>query len=125
MIERNLVSYFEECRQGAVTRWNRLCSRSCKTLLSRFEKDVLCDVDLAQTLGLSSELTAIHNVYTISGFPLHFCWTDVEAICAKVHNTCIHTQSGAGIEFALAVHCVGYANNITSVWVYVASLTRK
>lgn len=125
MIERHVITAFEEWRQGQVTRWNRVCSRSCKSIISRFEQDYISGVSLSKTLLLSPELGSIQNVYEISGFPLNFCFTDLEAISSAVHNTSIHTHVANGIEFALAVHCVGYPQQLVSVWIYVASLTRK
>jgi hypothetical protein len=125
MIERSIISAFEEWRAGQVTRWNRVCSRAFKSILSKFENDFIDGINTDKTLNASPESLSIRNVYEICGFPLNSCYTDVQAICSAVHNTAIHTHLGNGVEFALAVHCVGYPGQFASVWVYVASLTRK
>ena len=125
MIERGIITAFEKWREGQITRWNRLCSRSFKSVMAKFEEEAIKGEPLEKTLNSSQELSAIRNVYNISGFPLHFPYTDVDTICSAMHNTSIHTHMFTGVEYALAVHCVSYPNKFVSVWVYLASLSRK
>jgi coiled-coil and C2 domain-containing protein 2A len=40
-------------------------------------------------------------------------------------STGVHLNREPGVEFALAVHVEPYANNVMSVWVYVASMVRR
>ncbi|KAL2914077.1 hypothetical protein HK105_206335 [Polyrhizophydium stewartii] len=120
-IEAAVVAKIEEWRQGRVTRWN---SRALKSLMARFEADVIAGVPVSRALESSPELTTIGNVYKLCGFPLNAPFTDIAALCALVHNTAVHVNHAMGVEFALAVHCHGYPSRFVSVWVYVASLVR-
>lgn len=61
----------------------------------------------------------------VCGFPLHAAFSDVESIVEAVTSTGVHLNREPGVEFALAVHVEPFANNVMSVWVYVASMVRR
>lgn len=124
-IERLVVTKFEEWRKGSVTRWNRLCSRSFKTLITRFEDDIIAGIDLAASIQDSNELNSISRVYKLSGHPLCMPYTDGMAICNAIQSRGIHENVQNGVEFALAVHCVGYPGRFVYVHVFLASLVRS
>ncbi|KAJ3213859.1 Coiled-coil and C2 domain-containing protein 2A [Dinochytrium kinnereticum] len=97
-IETAVASKMEEWRGHRVTRWNRLCSKSFKSLVNRLESDHLT----CTPTPFTSALLPLRNVYRISGFPLHAVYTDVESIVEMVHATDVHANSDPGVEFALA-----------------------
>ena len=104
---------------------SRMASRTFKTLLGRFEADVLAGIPIHSSLHNSPELVSINNVYKMNGFPLNMPFSDVPTLCKAIHNTAVHSTSAPNVEFALAVHCNPYPGRFASVWVYVASLVRQ
>lgn len=107
-----------------LTKNERLCSRSFKLILQRLENETLSGIPISSTLQESKELVSLRTVYSMSGFPMNSSYTDLNALLTMVHNTDIHTKADKGIEFALAVHCVGYPGKFVSVWIYLASLNK-
>ncbi|KAJ3274699.1 Coiled-coil and C2 domain-containing protein 2A [Terramyces sp. JEL0728] len=124
-LERAIVSRFEEWRKGNITRWNRLCSRSLKALISRFEENIIAEISLSKTILDSSELNSIGKVYKLNGHPINLPYTDIATVCDAIFNTEMHTNVSAGVEFALAVHVDGYSSHIASVWIFLTSLLKK
>ena len=53
------------------------------------------------------------------------CYTEMKGVIEKVRSTGVHNNESGDVEFALAVHIHAYPNSVLSVWVYIASLTRK
>jgi coiled-coil and C2 domain-containing protein 2A len=124
MLERAIVSKFEEWRKGNVTRWNRLCSRSLKTLLSRFEQDIIAGISIGTSIQESAEISSIARVYKMTGHPINIPYTDVGALLSVIFNSDVHSNISTGVEFALAIHCEGYPGKFVSVWIFLASLVR-
>uniref|UniRef100_A0A5F9DBI5 Coiled-coil and C2 domain containing 2B n=1 Tax=Oryctolagus cuniculus TaxID=9986 RepID=A0A5F9DBI5_RABIT len=60
----------------------------------------------------------------ITGFPIQMPYTDVQSVIDAVYQTGIHSSEFPQTEFALAVYIHPFPNNILSVWVYLASLSR-
>ena len=52
-------------------------------------------------------------------------YTDIEPLIEAVYSTGVHKIDTADVEFAIAVHIHSYPCSVMSVWVYVASLTKK
>ncbi len=59
----------------------------------------------------------------VVGLPLHSGFTCVVDMIQMVKLTGIHEARHPHVQFALAVHCVPYCNNVLSVWIYIASIT--
>lgn len=92
-------------------------------ILPKLELDrqgVAVDLDTAYT-----DVKKLENVYRIRGFPLNFPYTDIDTAVEILFNTDVHSNEDTAAEFALAVYVHPFVNNIFSVWVYVASLTRE
>lgn len=130
MLEKTIIQKVEEWRKGNITRWNRfaelirLCSRTLKTLISKFESDVVSGISLSTSVNESPEIASISRVYKINGNPLNVPYTDCAALLAAIHNTDLHSNLSA-VEFALAVHCNGYPGKFVSVWIFFVSLVRS
>lgn len=71
------------------------------------------------------ELQRMSASHRLVGFPLHFAYSDTEAIAEGVRGTGVHLCREPGVEFALAVQVEPYPGTAMSVWVYVASLVRR
>nr|KAF6322124.1 coiled-coil and C2 domain containing 2B [Pipistrellus kuhlii] len=61
----------------------------------------------------------------IEGFPIQMPYTNIQSVIDAMYQTGIHSSEFPQTEFALAVYIHTYPNNILSVWVYLASLTRQ
>ena len=61
----------------------------------------------------------------LCGFPLHTSYTEMRMVIEKVRSTGVHINESSDVEFGLAVHIHPYPNSVLSVWVYIASMTRK
>jgi hypothetical protein len=123
-IEKSIIENIEKWREGKITRWNKLCSRTFKTLLPTLDADKVSGLPLSSRLTESQELNSLKNVYSMVGFPLNMPYTDIHAILNTVRNTDVHSNSEKGLEFAVAVHCIGLPGRLVSVWIYLASLKK-
>jgi hypothetical protein len=103
----------------------RLCSRSFKGILSRFEEEIVGGVDLCASIQNSKELESLSRVYKLNGHPISMAYTDGAAICDAIFHRDIHANVANGVEFALGVHCNAYPNNFVHVHVFLASLVRN
>ena len=61
----------------------------------------------------------------LSGFPLHFRYSDIRHIVSTVESTGIHLCENERVEYALAIYIHPYPNDVLSVWLYIASLIPK
>ena len=104
---------------------SRLCSRSFKKIISRFEEDIIAGVDLKDNIQQSGELNSVTRVYKLCGHPINLPFTDINALCNAIYHRDIHSNITNGVEFALAIHCNAYAGKFISVHVFLASLVRK
>ena len=123
-IEKSIIESIESWREGKITRWNKLCSRTFKTILPTLDADKLSGIPISSRLTESQELNSLKNVYSMVGFPLNMPFTDINAILDTVRNTDVHSNSEKGLEFSVAVHCIGFPGRFISVWIYVASLNK-
>ncbi|XP_077980820.1 coiled-coil and C2 domain-containing protein 2A-like [Glandiceps talaboti] len=120
-IEKKLREKLMEWRPRHITRFNRYCTQVFRTLLRKIE----------QNRGRSTveehrtELDQVLGSYDMSGFPLNLTYTELTPIIDAVYSTGVHVNESPDVEFALAVHIHPYPNNILSVWVYIAGVTRK
>lgn len=119
-----LVSKVEKWRGRFLTKWNRTCGRVLETILPLLERKRQGDLTPLRAADLA-ELGRVQSSYDVRGFPLHMPFTDAAAIVEALYNTDFYSNHDDSAEFALAVHVHPYVNNVCSVWLYAASLTRK
>lgn len=122
-IRRAIEEGFSLWRHKA-TIWDNSVSKTFKELLQSFEASkkldqALSDENQQQVLAIVNESSAVN------GFPLNFCFKDIEEIVTEVRNTMVYDTYEPDVKFALAVYVEPYANDICSVWVYVASIINK
>ncbi|KAF7652982.1 hypothetical protein LDENG_00089110 [Lucifuga dentata] len=110
-IEKILKEKMMEWRPRLPTRWNRHYTATLKQ--GRDVADEHCH-----------ELQSLLGDHRISGFPLHLPFSEIRPIIEAVYSTGVHNVDTSNVEFALAVYVHPYPNNVLSVWVYLASLTR-
>eukprot|EP01135_Chromosphaera_perkinsii_P000381 Nk52_evm28s78 gene=Nk52_evmTU28s78 len=122
-IEDVLSQSIENWRERFVTRWNRICNRNLRLLLESFENSA--NASATMQVDQNTILHDIVQTYDLNGFPINFPFTDIDPIVEAVFNTGVHIKEDENCEFSLAVHIHPYPNDILSVWVYVAALTRK
>ena len=119
-IESKLREKIQEWRPRYITRWHRNCSAALRQVLTKMEK-LKYDVINNEPEELESILTS----YKMCGFPINLPYTTINAIYDAIYATQVHAIPTSDIEFALAVHIHSYTNTILSIWVYIATLTRK
>jgi hypothetical protein len=127
-IHQVITLNFEKWRTRFATIWNRHVSRLLNTLLKKLEEGKLEGKDMSKHWHKSiegEEMTRLRKIYDISGVPINLSLTDFGPIIEAVHATSIHENLENSVEFALAVYCTNYPNNIVSVWIFIASLKEK
>ncbi|KAL7746563.1 hypothetical protein RI367_008090 [Sorochytrium milnesiophthora] len=105
------------------TRWNRLLNRLLSNLVTTFEPSILEGIQVDQTTHYQ-ELERLQSTYRTVGFPLNISWRDDHSLVNLLHSTGVWDNDDPTAEFGLAVHCHSYLQGVTSVWVYVACLTK-
>ncbi|XP_071964631.1 coiled-coil and C2 domain-containing protein 2A-like isoform X2 [Antedon mediterranea] len=118
-IEKELRDSIMNWRPRHITRWNRYCTQVFRKILTSLE------FNKSRVTENKTEAADILSSYNLCGFPLHMSYTDMKTVIEKVKSTGIHENESANIEFALAVYIHPYPNNILSLWIYMASLSRK
>ncbi|KAM8780292.1 protein CC2D2B [Rhynchonycteris naso] len=120
-IERTLKCKIMEWRPKQPTRWNRQCTSILRQILPKLELGTGRSVSSEE----DCEFKSLQQFYWIAGFPIQMPYTDVQSVIDAVYQTGIHSSEFPQTEFALAVYIHPYPNNILSVWIYLASLTRQ
>ncbi|XP_054584945.1 protein CC2D2B [Eptesicus fuscus] len=120
-IERTLKCKIMEWRPKQPTRWNRQCTSILRHILPKLEVGTESFVSSEE----ESEFERLLQFYWIEGFPIQMPYTNVQSVIDAMYQTGIHSSEFPQTEFALAVYIHPYPNNILSVWVYLASLTRQ
>ncbi|XP_033097939.1 coiled-coil and C2 domain-containing protein 2A-like isoform X1 [Anneissia japonica] len=118
-IEKELRDAIMNWRPRHITRWNRYCTQEFRKILETLE------FNKSGSTENKAQAADILSSYNLCGFPLHMSYTDMRSVIEKVRSTGVHENESSNIEFALAVHIHPYPNNILSLWVYIASLSRK
>ncbi|XP_002731758.1 coiled-coil and C2 domain-containing protein 2A-like, partial [Saccoglossus kowalevskii] len=120
-IEKKLREKLMEWRPRHITRFNRYCTQIFRNLLRKLELQK-GKVTIEEH---RAELDQVLGSYTMCGFPLNLTYTEMLPIIDTVYSTGVHVNESPDVEFALAVHIHPYPNNILSVWIYIAAVTRK
>lgn len=130
-IHQQVTSKIEKLRGRFVTKWNRSVMRVFDQVLPELEEHRQFYIPSYNSTYLRvsdstklAEVRKLQSIYRIRGFSINIPWTDMDAVVEAVCNTDVHANYDTSVEFVLSVHCCGYFNDIYSVWVYVASLTK-
>ena len=142
LVKKNLISGIEEWRGRHSTRWNRYCCHIFDTILENYESSMISSrisgggpldiqngplqMALGAVPGLSNDYQQLVKTSRIDGFIQDFGWPDTPAeIIETIKNTNIHAHWMPEVEFAVAVSCHAYPNDIFSIWVFVAAISAK
>jgi coiled-coil and C2 domain-containing protein 2A len=71
------------------------------------------------------DLSAVRSTHRVSGFPINLPYTSMTSILEAVYATQAHAIPTSDVEYAIAVYIHPYPNNILSVWIYIALITKK
>ncbi|XP_034250216.1 coiled-coil and C2 domain-containing protein 2A [Thrips palmi] len=123
-VENFLRDSLMKWRRTKITLWNRYCIATLRKLLPRLENASCFGSGENSSPHHSRELQHILTSHKVCGFPINLPYTSVEAIVEAVRATGVHHNQDENAEFALAVYIHPFPNNILSIWVYVASLTK-
>ena len=72
--------------------------------------------------AIRDKMKTILRTRTLSGYPLNYCFTDVEDILEKIKTLCIHESNHGEVQFVMGVRAFPAYNNILSVWIFVGTL---
>ncbi|OAF71700.1 Coiled-coil and C2 domain-containing protein 2A [Intoshia linei] len=120
-LEQKLKEKVMQWRPKYITRWNRHCIHTFRTLLQKLEENN----GIGNYDEHSEELSTILASYKLSGFPINIKYLDEESLIENVYSTGVYDVDNQDVEFALAIYVHPYPNNIMSVWVYIASMIRR
>ncbi|XP_026280089.1 coiled-coil and C2 domain-containing protein 2A [Frankliniella occidentalis] len=123
-LEKFLRDSLMKWRRTKVTLWNRYCIATLRKILPRLEQASCFGSGDNASPHHTRELQHILASHKVCGFPINLPYKSVEAIVEAVRATGVHHNQDENAEFALAVYVHTFPNNILSVWVYVASLTK-
>ncbi|XP_065666713.1 coiled-coil and C2 domain-containing protein 2A isoform X3 [Hydra vulgaris] len=120
-LERLLREKLMEWRPRFITKFNRFCTQTFKTLLLSMESRLVISGTDDHGLPLQQFLSS----HELIGFSLQMPYTDSSTIVERVYGTGIHNSDDPDIEFALAVHVHPYPSGVLAIWIYIGRLLRK
>ncbi|KAI5694892.1 hypothetical protein M8J75_007313 [Diaphorina citri] len=123
-IEKQLRTSIAHWRKSRRTVWNRYCISVLRKILPLMEKQAW---DQTQTNSLYHfpQVQHIISSYKMCGFPINLPFTNFAAILDAVKSTGVHKIESEDVEWALAVCIQPFPCHVLSVWIYVATLTRR
>mgnify|MGYP006089456115 FL=1 len=131
LFAEELQDELTETLKRDIRRWRRGptsfkgdASNRLKSLLETLENVKLGKQLLTHADHLSN-LEMVTRGREMQGLPLHFAFTDINEIVAKIKATGVHDCKHPEVEFALAVRVFAYPNNVMSVGVYFSALTPR
>merc|ERR1712013_66072 len=115
------------------TKWNYAICNTLRDILARLEPQ--CQTGgRAPMVAEDAQIFAINQIYDkLYGFPLNLKDNgsenlveegDANKAVSMVFNTKVHENDDPNAEFARAVFIYPYTNNIASIWIYIASLSK-
>ena len=123
-VEDRLQREFEDLRGHRPTDWNRSLANTLKKLLKRFEDDAAGGTPLTKEEH-EAQLDRVSATFNLVGFPIHAAMADassLQPLINKLRHTNLYLSESPKIQFALSAYVHPYANDICSVWVYIAAL---
>ncbi|CAK1585863.1 unnamed protein product [Parnassius mnemosyne] len=121
-LETKITSKVEKWRSRMKTVWNRYCCTLLRETLPQWEYWAFNSTDFRPEPG--HRLKQLMASYKMYGFPLNMHYVNAKSVLANVKASTVHANDDPDVEFALAVQVFPYPNNVISVWVFLASITR-
>ncbi|XP_045496013.1 protein CC2D2B [Colias croceus] len=121
-LEAKIKTKVQKWRWNIRTIWNRYLSNLLRECLPYWEYWSFNPDSEKPTLG--HRLKQLMVTYKIFGFPLNMQYLNAKSVVSRVKSTMVHMSDDPKVEFGLAVEVYAYPNNVLSVWVFIASMTR-
>ncbi|CAH2090718.1 unnamed protein product [Euphydryas editha] len=121
-LETKIKSKVQKWRSHIKTIWNRYCSSLLKEMLPHYEYWAFNPMEPRPSLG--NRMKQLMATYKIFGFPLNMPYINTKLIISNIKSTSIHMNDDPNVEFGLGVEVYAYPNNVISVWVFLACITR-
>ncbi|CAH0730078.1 unnamed protein product, partial [Brenthis ino] len=121
-LETKVKNKVQKWRSHVKTIWNRYCSSLLREMLPHYEYWAFNPTEPRPNLG--HRLKQLMATYKIFGFPLNMTYLNTKLILSGIKSTAIHVNDDPNVEFGLGVEVYAYPNNVLSVWVFLASVTR-
>ncbi|OWR41469.1 putative coiled-coil and C2 domain containing 2A [Danaus plexippus plexippus] len=121
-LETKIKNKIQKWRSHVKTIWNRYWSSLLRDTLVQWEYWSFNPTQPRPTLG--HRLKQLMASYKIFGFPINTSYLNTHLLMSHVKSTSLHVNDDPSVEFGLAVEVFAYPNNILSVWVFLASITR-
>ncbi|XP_045450623.1 protein CC2D2B [Melitaea cinxia] len=121
-LEAKIKSKVQKWRSRVKTIWNRYCSSLLREMLPHYEYWAFNPMEPRPSLG--NRLKQLIATYKIFGFPLNMPYINTKLVISNIKSTSIHANDDPNVEFGLGVEVFAYSNNVISVWVFLACITR-
>ncbi|CAH1638488.1 unnamed protein product [Spodoptera littoralis] len=121
-LETKIKSKVQKWRSHMKTIWNRYCSTLLRDMLLQWEYWVFNPT--GPKPSFSQKLKHLMVTFKIFGFPLNLAYVNTKSVISAIKSTGLHLSDDPNVEFALGVEVCAYPNNVISVWVFLASITR-
>ncbi|KAJ8715865.1 hypothetical protein PYW08_013150 [Mythimna loreyi] len=121
-LENKIKAKVQKWRSHMKTIWNRYCSTLLRDMLLQWEYWVFHPT--GPKPSFSQKLKHLMITFKIYGFPLNMSYVNMKSVISSVKSTGLHLCDDPNAEFALGVEVCAYPNNVISVWVFLATITR-
>ncbi|XP_028175273.1 coiled-coil and C2 domain-containing protein 2A isoform X1 [Ostrinia furnacalis] len=121
-LETKIKAKVQKWRPQLKTIWNRYCSGLLREMLPHWEYWTFNPSETKP--GFSQRLKQLMVTYRVFGFPLNMAFARASSVAAAVKASALHASAAPDAEFALAVEVYAYPNNVLSVWVFLATISR-
>ncbi|KAJ2943521.1 hypothetical protein O0L34_g16630 [Tuta absoluta] len=121
-LEMKIKEKVQKWRSHMKTIWNRYCSSLLKEMLPHWEYWSFNPSE--QKPRPSQRLKQLMVTYKVFGFPLNTSYVNTKSVLTTVKSTGAHLSVDPNVEFGVAVEVYAYPNNVLSVWVFLANITR-
>ncbi|KAG7295909.1 hypothetical protein JYU34_020999 [Plutella xylostella] len=121
-LENKLKLKIQKWRSHTKTIWNRYCSSLFREMLPQWEYWALSPSEPRPPLG--QRMRQLMVTYKVYGFPMNLPFVNTKAVVAAIKSTNVHVYDDPNAEFGLAVEMYAYPNDVISVWVFLASVSR-
>ncbi|KAL1450655.1 hypothetical protein WDU94_002994 [Cyamophila willieti] len=127
-LEKLLRQSIASWRKSHRTVWNRYVIAVLRKILPLLEQqawDAGTGMGTGQSLYQFPQVQQLVSSYKVCGFPINLPFTNFAAILDALKSTGVHKSETEDIEWALAVYIHPFPCHVLSVWIYVATLSRR
>lgn len=122
-LEQQIEVYLKESlmkwRRQKKTFFNRFCTKEIKKELAKMEYKI-CNL---KDIDPNEEINKLLSTYKLNGIELNLPFDGIGSLAKQIYSTGIHLNRNEKVDFVIAVHLHGYAQNVFSVWIYYCICT--